>query len=128
MVLKAWTLSCNYELKSSSGGPQFFLIYLDVKKIIFRPKSISIVEYLESYYFQSKVHSRLGWQLITFNVIFSYETFVCMHIFIKRHKINFYEYLGTSSFSYVKCYWLVSIAFTFEMRFLSDTSFNVIGF
>lgn len=40
MVLKAWTLSCNYELKSSSAGPHFFLIYLGCEEDNIAPQNL----------------------------------------------------------------------------------------
>lgn len=99
MVLKAWPLSCNYELKSSSTGPHFFLIYLDVK-IILHPKSIPPTFNLDSYPCKSKVEISLSTHLITFNVIFSYETFVCMHLFIRDRKLTFTRSRKTEGFSY----------------------------
>lgn len=87
MVLKARTLSCNYELKTSSAGPHFFLIYSDVNKIILHPQIYQYPKRFPTFCLLNKVHFTSLQKSITFNVIFTYDSFIHMSV-LKRCEIN----------------------------------------
>lgn len=88
MVPKAWTLSCNYELKSPATGPRFFLIYLNVKKIL-HPKFITHIPIV------NLTHLGLEYKIVCIitQLLLALSTHivdVCC-VYTKREKINFYD-------------------------------------